>query len=503
MKKEKNTKIWNEYYSEYEKGSKIPGIKYPNEHVVRLIMQAKKNNPDRKIKVLEIGFGVVTNMIMMYNESIDVTGLEVSADAISRGKEALSEMGLNDIELHKFAGDTFPFEDESFDVVLGMECIYYNLNQHQLVEECKRVLKSNGIVFFSYFSKNHGYMDHIKRINNNVVQFVDTHPHERLVDLELYLYNNEEEFQNTFGKYFNIKVGLYETDQLPIYQSWYYVFGQLKNSNKKIDYNIDKRTEVSIEFNNKDIDLEESLLNNISLWRNYHKSLPSTDLFNNQKYPHEETIRHLATYKRRALGDYFEKRKNNEDEIDRVESLKLLEINSLNPVHLIAGKGFGYDPYSIHYSDEAIKENEQGLEYFNIDKNRVSKWDGKTIPFEEGVFDSIFSHKIAYYTPDQDVFINEVERVLNNNGEVFFWYLSPNHGYMRYAKQLKENLYQFTQEHPTDFLRGAIVYVTSKDNLINLWSNKFDIEVKEYSFTNYRLYQEFFMLQGTKRKNND
>ncbi len=240
MKNIASNNIWNQYYTEYDVDSDIPGVKYPNEHLVRFVTHVKKNIPYKKNyrpKILEFGFGNITNMLMMSELGFDVVGLEVSENTVKRAKSALKKLELKtNIEVLTYEGGTIPFEKNDFDIIVGLQCVYYNLDQKYFADECSRVLKDDGMLFLSFFSSHHGYMDFIDGKPGEIVRFNEKHPHERLIDLKLFLYKDRAQFNDTYGKSFNISVGLYETNQLPIFQSWYYLRAQKKTSIKNLNF---------------------------------------------------------------------------------------------------------------------------------------------------------------------------------------------------------------------------------------------------------------------------
>ena len=65
----KNNKFWDNYYVSYQKDSSLPGVKYPNEHLVRFLIEVKNSKyyklKKKPLKILELGFGNITNLLMM------------------------------------------------------------------------------------------------------------------------------------------------------------------------------------------------------------------------------------------------------------------------------------------------------------------------------------------------------------------------------------------------------------------------------------------------------
>jgi len=227
----RNDTIWDKYYQSYQRGSHLPGVRYPNEHLVRFMAQWK-HSPSwpkrRRPRILEFEFGTISNMAMMARFGCEVEGLEVSSNTAVRAKEAIEKLGMQEM-LKVFTydgGKRVPRPDRRYDAIIGLQCVYYNLNQKAFAAECARMLKPGGLLFFSFFSPRHGYMQYIDGVPGGPVSFREDHPNPRLVGLKLYLYRNEKQFSENFGKFFDLSIGIDEFNLLPVFQSWYYLRGQ-------------------------------------------------------------------------------------------------------------------------------------------------------------------------------------------------------------------------------------------------------------------------------------
>ena len=58
------------------------------------------------------------------------------------------------IELRQFDAQDMPFEDNSFDVIILFEALYYLLSAEKFVSECKRVLRDGGYVLIATANKD-------------------------------------------------------------------------------------------------------------------------------------------------------------------------------------------------------------------------------------------------------------------------------------------------------------------------------------------------------------
>ena len=120
-----NDSIWDSYYQTYQDSSILPGVRYPNEHLVRFIFDWSRQvswPKKRRPKILELGFGTVTNMAMMSRLGCDVEGLEVSFNTTERTREAISLLGMEDtISVGTYpGGSTVPKPDAYYDAIVGL-----------------------------------------------------------------------------------------------------------------------------------------------------------------------------------------------------------------------------------------------------------------------------------------------------------------------------------------------------------------------------------------------
>jgi len=91
---------------------------------------------------LEIGCGAGMGLAYLMRRAKRVVGMDVSSTLIEEARSHLPE-----VELHEGDATVLPFPDDSFDVVLMLEMIYYVADVDQMLDECCRVLRPGGVVF--------------------------------------------------------------------------------------------------------------------------------------------------------------------------------------------------------------------------------------------------------------------------------------------------------------------------------------------------------------------
>jgi len=494
----KNSITWDDYYKTYQRESVMPGVRYPNEHLVRFLMRVRRDERSGKDAV-ELGFGTIANMKMMADLGYSVRGLEVSQDAVRRAEKAIGKVGLEDrLSVGLYEGNTIPLADGSADLIVGLQCVYYNLNQELFARECDRVLRPGGKVFFSFFTPRHGYMDYIEGKPGGIVKFGKGHPNPRLEGLELFLYESREQFGRTYGKYFDIEVGLDEFDLYPVFMSWYYLAGVKKNGSYKLDGFISTPPAEARDkdADNKDIEVTSAFRSNLVLWESKYEGIYKETAFSGNRYPNEYLTRYLATRNRGGRRKFYT-HIGTEDNTG-TGGLRALEIMPLNITNLKMAREFLYEARGVTFSETVfrganlIAEKEKAS--VKIDKMRSG-----IFPYEDGSFEIIYSEKAGTYFLDQLSFINEVARVISKGGEVLIGYLSPRHGYMKWVSSLGGGYYRIGEDHPDETMRGMTLFVPGKERLSNLWKSRFDYDIKSVEFDTHRYFSSFHFLKGRRR----
>lgn len=238
----KTSAIWNEVYATFEKNKPL-GIQYPTEALVKFVANLRKNDDVKDYfndkdnefssknfysgNALEIGFGSIANLKMVNEKGFTCQGLEVSKEAVERGSYFLKELSKDDkIKLALWEPYKIPFANDTYDLIYGLQCIYYNLELEDFIAEVHRTLKPGGSFIFSFFSSNHGYMKYIERVDEKTYKWAANHPNQRLIDAVFRQPQTKEELAALFADFKEVKVFTTESDQTPIFESWWYVCGK-------------------------------------------------------------------------------------------------------------------------------------------------------------------------------------------------------------------------------------------------------------------------------------
>ena len=140
--------VWETIYQDQVWG------KYPGEDVIRFIARNYYRGDKPNTKILEIGSGPGANIWYIAREGINAYGIDASPTAIQQCQDRLKEEGLS---ANLAVGDILklPYEDETFDAVLDIECLYCNNTQNTslMLKEVQRVLKPGGKFYSRSFSE--------------------------------------------------------------------------------------------------------------------------------------------------------------------------------------------------------------------------------------------------------------------------------------------------------------------------------------------------------------
>jgi SAM-dependent methyltransferase len=102
--------------------------------------------------VLEVGCGAGVDLARFARGGAIVTGVDLASSAIDLARRNFDQLGLTG-SFEVADGERLPFADHSFDLVYAHGVVQYAADPHQLVAECRRVLKPGGEAIFQVYNR--------------------------------------------------------------------------------------------------------------------------------------------------------------------------------------------------------------------------------------------------------------------------------------------------------------------------------------------------------------
>lgn len=122
----------------------------------RIVRDLKTDRSHDALRILDVGCGTGANLEML-SEFGNAEGVDVSSEALS----FCEERGLKQVKLG--AAEALPYEDNSFDLVTGLDVVEHLDDDHAGLNEMRRVLRTNGraLLFVPAFMFLWGVQDDI------------------------------------------------------------------------------------------------------------------------------------------------------------------------------------------------------------------------------------------------------------------------------------------------------------------------------------------------------
>lgn len=121
----------------------------------------------KALSVLDIGCGngIVSIELSLKNPEMKIIGMDVNREAISQANSIKESLKLKNIEFHHLdAMTSYPYPDNSFEMVLLIDVIEHVQNPEMIIENVSRVLRTGGSVVISVPTPNYprffGYKFH-------------------------------------------------------------------------------------------------------------------------------------------------------------------------------------------------------------------------------------------------------------------------------------------------------------------------------------------------------
>lgn len=119
------------------------------------------------VKILDLGTGsgYLSFAIAKQYPDVEIVGLDIVEKALEDNRKKAIKEKLHNLNFVTYDGIDFPFEDESFDMVLSRYALHHFPDIQMSISEVNRVLKKDGLFFISDPTPN----------NNDSQRFVDAY----------------------------------------------------------------------------------------------------------------------------------------------------------------------------------------------------------------------------------------------------------------------------------------------------------------------------------------
>jgi len=102
-----------------------------------------------RILDLGTGSGYLSFPIAKNNPDCEVVGLDIVSDALEANRIRAEAEGLSNLTFVSYDGTDFPFEAESFDLVVTRYALHHFPDIEHSIKDVSRVLKASGVLFIS------------------------------------------------------------------------------------------------------------------------------------------------------------------------------------------------------------------------------------------------------------------------------------------------------------------------------------------------------------------
>jgi 2-polyprenyl-3-methyl-5-hydroxy-6-metoxy-1,4-benzoquinol methylase len=113
-----------------------------------LIREVRNVYQDSSQKLLEFGCGMGATSVVLAKVGFHVTGIDISEGNCRVARKLAAQCGLEDrCEFHVMPGENLAFDDNTFDVVTGVD-ILHHVDVPVVLNQLRRVLKPGGVAIF-------------------------------------------------------------------------------------------------------------------------------------------------------------------------------------------------------------------------------------------------------------------------------------------------------------------------------------------------------------------
>lgn len=116
---------------------------------LKQIIEALPIQSGMRILDLGTGTGYLAMQIAKEKKDVSVVGLDIVAETLERNKLQAKEKQIGNIEFVAYNGIDFPFDEQSFDMVITRYALHHFPKIEHTFSEIARILKTDGVLFIA------------------------------------------------------------------------------------------------------------------------------------------------------------------------------------------------------------------------------------------------------------------------------------------------------------------------------------------------------------------
>lgn len=120
-----------------------------DESHIEAIMNSININTSGNILDVGTGSGYLAFELAQRYPDCNIVGLDILEDTLECNRTKANHLGLSNIQFKTYDGFVFPFENESFDIIVTRYALHHFPNLQDIFKEVSRVLKGGGQLFIS------------------------------------------------------------------------------------------------------------------------------------------------------------------------------------------------------------------------------------------------------------------------------------------------------------------------------------------------------------------